>query len=124
MVTPTNGRLLAEWFCTDRWERSPASLLPIAARGLYRELLSRAWARGARLPNNVESVRRLVGVTVEEWTESWPLVEPYWRVTEDGLWLVNDTQLEIYAECRGRHDRASERARRGGLARAQGFRDA
>jgi uncharacterized protein YdaU (DUF1376 family) len=114
-----NGRLLAEWFWTDRWERSPAAALPIAARGLYREMLSRAWARGARLPNNPEAIRRVVGVTFEEWAATWPLVAPYWQATTDGLWLVNETQLEVYAEARGYSERASERGRRG--ARARGF---
>jgi uncharacterized protein YdaU (DUF1376 family) len=112
-----NGRLLAEWFWTDRWERSPAAVLPIAARGLYRELLSRAWARGARLPNNPEAMRRLVGVTLEEWAATWPLVESYWRPSDDGLWLVNETQLEIYAEARTMAERASTRSRKGNVVR-------
>jgi uncharacterized protein YdaU (DUF1376 family) len=113
----TNGRLLAEWFWTDRWERSPAAALPIAARGLYREMLSRAWARGARLPNNPEAIRRVVGVTFEEWGGTWPLVSPYWQQSADGLWVLNETQVEIYTEAQAVNDRAIERSRKGNLGR-------
>jgi hypothetical protein len=118
------ARLLAEWFWTDRWERSQAALLPLEARGLYRELLSRAWARGARLPNHPPSLQRLVGASDAEWLNSWRFVEPYWHPDASGHYLVNDTQLEIYAEAQAMAERASERGRRGGIARAQGLPDA
>ena len=32
--------LRAEWFWTDRWMGSSAFLLPMEARGLYREMLT------------------------------------------------------------------------------------
>lgn len=88
-------KLLAEWFWTDRWMGSSAFLLPLEARGLYREMLTQAWRRGARLPNDHEAIQRAVGCTTKEWRRGWLLVEKYWRV--DGDWLVNDTQVEIYA---------------------------
>lgn len=87
-------KLLAEWFWIDRWMGSSAFLLPLAARGLYREMLSQAWRRGAQLPNNHEAIRRAVGATKREWVQSWPLIQRYWRVEADSL--VNDTQVEIY----------------------------
>jgi len=89
-------KMLAEWFWTDRWMGSSASLLPMEPRGLYREMLTQAWRRGARLPNDHEAIRRAVGCTTREWSRSWPKIERYWRV--DGESLVNDTQLEVYAK--------------------------
>lgn len=113
-------KILAEWFWTDRWIGSSAFLLPIAARGLYREMLTQAWRRGGRLPNDHEAIRRACGVTEAEWASEWPRVEQFWEV--QGPWLVNETQLEIYAETvqrlggrvKGGRKRASVAPRTGG----------
>lgn len=110
-----NGKLLAEWFWTDRWIGSSAFLLPMEARGVYREMLTQAWRRGARLPNDHEAIRRAIGATVPEWRRSWPLVKRYWRT--EGHELVNDTQLAVYADAKGRMDTASARGRAGAKAR-------
>lgn len=107
--------LLAEWFWTDRWSRSRGFHLPLEPRGLYREMLTQAWSREARLPNDHEAIRRLTGTDPKEWKRCWPLVEPFWRV--DGKHLVNDTQLAVYAEAKARQQRASERGRRGAEGR-------
>ena len=107
----TNGKLLAEWFWIDRWVGSTAFGLPQEARGVYREMLTQAWRRGARLPNDPDQIRRLTATTVGEWRRAWPLVKKYWRV--DGDALVNDTQLEVYAEAKERSERAANRGRRG-----------
>lgn len=116
MVKQVSGdKLLAEWFWVDRWMGSSAFLLPIDARGLYREMLSQAWRRGARLPNDHETIRRAVGVTMKEWSRTWPAVERFWRV--DGQYLVNDTQLEVYAEAKARQDKSVSRAQAGAQAR-------
>ena len=90
------AKLLAEWFWTDRWIGSSAFLLPMEARGLYREMLTQAWRRGGHLPTNHEAIRRAIGCTPKEWERSWPKIAKYWRV--DGDVLVNDTQAEVYAE--------------------------
>ena len=107
-------RLLAEWFWVDRWMRSSGFLLPPEPRCLYREMLSQAWIRGARLPNDLLAIQRAVGFTAEEWARAWPQVERYWRV--DGASLVNDTQLQVHAEALSRHLAHV----RGGRARAAG----
>lgn len=114
-------KLLAEWFWIDRWTGSRAFALAIAHRGLYREMLTQAWRRGAKLPNDHDQIRRMTGVTEKEWKHSWPSVQAFWRV--DGQWLVNDTQLEIYAEAQAAAKRAFERSSKGGQARAQALLD-
>lgn len=111
-----NNKLLAEWFWTDRWIGSSAFLLPMEARGLYREMLTQAWRRGAGLPQDPESIRRAIGATLDEWGRSWPQVAGYWHPTASGL-LVNDTQIEVYAEAQVRATRASERGEKGARAR-------
>lgn len=118
-MTKRKGRdkLLAEWFWTDRWMGSSAFLLPQEPRGIYREMLTQAWMRGARLPNDHEAIRRATGTTAAEWRRCWPLLERYWRV--DGNDLVNDTQAEVYSEAKAAAEKASERGRRGAQARAQ-----
>ncbi len=107
--------MLAEWFWTDRWTGSSAFLLPMEARGLYREMLTQAWRRGARLPNDHETIRRAIGATEKEWTKNWPMVKRFWRA--DGEDLVNDTQVAVYAEAKQRSDRASARGRAGAQAK-------
>jgi uncharacterized protein YdaU (DUF1376 family) len=109
------SKLLAEWFWTDRWTGSRGFLLPMEARGLYREMLTQAWRRGARLPEDLDAIRRLVGISAREWRRSWPLVEPFWT-TRDG-YLVNETQVEVYREAEAQAERYRARAQSGGLAR-------
>ncbi len=111
-----DNKLLAEWFWTDRWIGSSAFLLPMEARGLYREMLTQSWRRGARLPADPETIRRAIGATPEEWSRAWPKVAGYWRETPAGL-LVNDTQLEVYDEAQTRVTRASEKGEKGARAR-------
>jgi uncharacterized protein YdaU (DUF1376 family) len=109
------SKLLAEWFWADRWIGSSGFLLPMEARGVYREMMTQAWRRGARLPNNHEEIRRAIGATVPEWRRCWPLVKKFWRV--DGNALVNDTQLEVYAEALEKSEKATARAAAGAAAR-------
>lgn len=110
-----SDKLLAEWFWTDRWMGSSGFLLPIAPRGLYREMLTQAWRRGARLPNDPRAIQRACGVTPEEWEECWPAVKGYW-VEEDGF-LVNLTQQQVYNETVELHERAVVRAKAAANAR-------
>jgi uncharacterized protein YdaU (DUF1376 family) len=88
------------------------------ARGLYRELLTQAWRRGASLPANIEDLQKICAVTPKEWRQAWPLVEPFWRL--DGDRLVNDTQLEVYAEAERRSAFFKSRASRAARARWNG----
>lgn len=108
-------KLLAEWFWIDRWDGSSASALPIEVRGLYREMLTQAWRRQAMLPNDHDAIKRLCRVSEKEWRRCWPYVQTYWRV--DGESLVNDTQVQVYAECLMRSNRAQARAQAGAQAR-------
>lgn len=110
-------KLMAEWFWTDRWMGSSAFLLPMEPRGLYREMLTQAWRRGGRLPNDHDALQRATGCTAAEWKRSWPKIERYWRV--DGDSLVNDTQLEVLSRAVSIQEKASERGRKGGKAKAQ-----
>ena len=96
-----SDKLLAEWFWTDRWTGSSAFLLPLEARGLYREMLTQAWRRGARLPTNPDSIKRAIAATDAEWNRTWPLIKPYWRRLGSGV-LVNDTQIAVYTEAQAR----------------------
>jgi hypothetical protein len=107
-------KLRAEWFWIDRWTGSRAYALPMHARGLYRELLTQAWRRGANLPICERTLRKIVACTYTEWRRAWPLVRPFWRRMPgpnpgDADVYVNDTQLEIYAEAMRRAEIASRR---------------
>jgi uncharacterized protein YdaU (DUF1376 family) len=96
--------MTGEFFYVDRWLASSAFALPIEVRGLYREMLSRAWLNGAKLPNNHEAIQRLIGASAAEWRRCWPLVAKYWRI--DGADMVNDVQRQIYAASLARSSRA------------------
>jgi uncharacterized protein YdaU (DUF1376 family) len=80
-------------------------------------MLTQAWLRGAQLPNDVEAIQRATGTTPKEWARAWPLIERYWRI--EGQTLVNDTQLEVYADAMSRTAKASARGKRGAQARWQ-----
>lgn len=108
-------KLLAEWFWIDRWNGSSGFLLPMEARGVYREMLTQAWRRGAKLPNDHEAIRRAIGATVGEWRRAWPAVKKFWRV--DGESLVNETQQGVYADAQAKAERASSRGLRAAQAR-------
>ncbi len=118
MAPDKPAKLLAEWFWADRWMGSSAFALPLEARGLYREMLTAAWRRGASLPNDHEAIRRLAGITEKEWRRCWPAVERFWRV--DGDRLVNDTQVEVYADAEARAFGAQSRAQKGAASRWNG----
>lgn len=81
------------------------------ARGVYREMLTQAWRRGAKLPNDPASIKRAIGATDDEWSEAWPLVSKYWRVDESEQ-LVNDTQLSVYADAKKMSGFARARAKK------------
>lgn len=108
-------KLLAEWFWTDRWMGSSAFLLPMEARGLYREMLTQAWRRGAALPNDHAQIQRATGCTAAEWRRAWPRIEHFWRV--DGALLVNDTQVEVYRDAVAREEAKTRRGKAGADAR-------
>lgn len=76
---------MAEWFWTDRWMGSDGFLLPMGPRGLYREMLTQAWLRDGRLPNDHEAIRRACGCTKAEWRRCWPRVGRFWKVEGDSL---------------------------------------
>lgn len=115
MATRRDDVLRGEWFWADRWPSSPAFLLPLEHRGLHREMLTAAWVRGARLPNDPEAIQRAAGVTAREWKASWPRVQPFWRV--DGDDLVNDDQLTVYAAAKAHQEAKTTRAKAGAAAR-------
>ena len=89
-----SDKLRMEWFWTDRWTGSRGFLLPAEARGVYREMLTQAWRRGAALPADEATILRATGISPDEWARNWKLVEGFWR--REGDTVVNDTQIEIY----------------------------
>lgn len=116
-LTVLADKLRAEWFWTDRWNTSSAFALPMEARGLYREMLTQAWVRDAKLPNDYEAIRRITGCTEAEWERNWPKVKRFWR--ENGTTIFNETQVEVYTETLGIKERALARAKAGAQASAQ-----
>ncbi len=110
-------KLFAEWFSVDRWNGSSAKGLPIECRGIYREMLSQAWIRGAQLPNDHRKIRSICGIELDEWERCWPQVEEYWVTTEDNLFIYNGTQTEVYIDAKQRHINAQARAQAGAQAR-------
>jgi uncharacterized protein YdaU (DUF1376 family) len=115
MASKRDDVLRGEWFWCDRWPSSPAFLLPLEHRGLHREMLTAAWVREGRLPNDPEAIQRAAGVTAKEWKASWPRVQRFWRI--DGDHLVNDEQLEVYAAAKAHQEAKSRRAKAGAAAR-------
>jgi uncharacterized protein YdaU (DUF1376 family) len=110
-------KLFAEWFWTDRWTGSRGFSLPMEPRGLYREMLTQAWKRGAKLPNDHEEIQRITACSEKVWKRCWPKVAIFWTV--DGDSLINETQVAVYAEAKAAAKGALARAQAGGHARAR-----
>lgn len=110
-------KIRAEWFWADRWTTSRGHTLPVGPRGVYREMLTQAWLREAKLPNNHEEICRICAFTKKEWQAHWPKVKPFWIV--DGAFLVNVTQVVVYAEALEAANAKFKRAQAGGKASAQ-----
>lgn len=91
--------------------------MEMEARGLYREMLTQAWKKGAQLPNDHEQIQLLCACHPKVWKRCWPVVRPYWVV--DGECLVNLTQVCVYKEAKEAHDRAQARAQVAAQASAQ-----
>lgn len=86
---------------TSNWRGSPLQMLPLAARGLYSEMLTQAWSNRARLAQtDEEEIMRLVRATPAEWESAWPRIRHYWAKATDPATgaeiLVNRKQLEVY----------------------------
>jgi uncharacterized protein YdaU (DUF1376 family) len=106
----TRGNALAwyRWFPGDHLRVTRG--WPLAARGIYRELLDAQWDAGA-LPEDVETLRAIAGATPEEWHTGWPLVEPQFPVRRGRRRHLALEQLRVEATARlERHRAASQHA--------------
>ncbi|NOY81933.1 MAG: YdaU family protein [Kiritimatiellaeota bacterium] len=80
-------------------------------RGAYLILLTEAWLEGARLPKDYEEIRRLLGIDDDA---AWRRIKRFvldrmFESSEDGLWLYNRTQVQVYEDVRQRAERLSNR---------------
>ncbi len=66
---------------------------PLAARGIYRELLDAQWDMGS-LPNDETVLRILAIATPAEWRSGWPYVERKFPIGTDGR--LRNPRLEIH----------------------------
>ena len=102
----------------DRWMLSEArSDMTMEERGLYRELLDRAWLREAVLPADAERLRKLADATPEEWARSWPAVSIHFERVDGGL--CNRAQAELYRVAAQTHSKRKEAGQRGGASNTQ-----
>ena len=102
----------------DRWMLSEArSDMTTEERGLYRELLDRAWLRDAVLPDDVERLRKLADATPEEWARSWPAVSRHFVRVDGGL--CNIAQAELYRGASAAHDKRKKAGHLGGSRNAK-----
>ena len=62
-------------------------------------------------------IRRATGCTKAEWDRCWPMIREYWH--ENGVGLVNETQMEVYRATLAMHERAQARAQVAAQASAQ-----
>ncbi len=117
-------KLHAEWFWCGQWFASSAMLLPLEAKGLYREMLTRAWSLGGKLPSEAKSIQKLVMVSSEEWARTWPLVRRFWKTTPDGAWIYNETQQDVMKVSTSISEKRAAAGRKGGKASAEARRKA
>lgn len=98
----------------------------------YLRLLLQAWKNSANpchLPNEPERLMTLAGVSaaspirVRAWRDRSAAVLRKFVTSEDGKWLYNSKQLEVYLQQGGVSEARSEAGRLGGLAKASKARD-
>lgn len=107
-----------EWmpyFGDDFWESERVAAMSDAAIALYHWLLWYQWKHGDLPPP--EKLRRLSHRFAARWAALWPQVAPCFEVLANGR-LVNARCASERRISEDLRDAASERARRGGLAKA------
>ena len=111
-----SDKLRGEMFWTNLWHNSSGFLLPLEPRGLYREMLTRAWSLGGYLPADPETIQRLVNVSRDEWNRCWPKVKQYWK--QSGSKIYNETQREVLNESLTLREKRALAGSKGGKAKA------
>lgn len=79
----------------DLWRKSArVTMMSLAARGAYSELLDFAWLQdGCKIPNRPEEFWKFARCTPQEWNEVSTSVLSMFSVIEEGAFLQNDTLL-------------------------------
>jgi len=85
------------WYAPDWLSDPEVRALPIAARGLYRELLDLAWMAGGYLHFDEGSLARAAGVSRREWNTNWILISHFWVAGRD-MKLSNAKLLGVIEE--------------------------
>lgn len=94
-------------------------LMPLEARGAYVDLLAYAWDND--LPNDVETLARIVGVGLGEFVPIWQgWLRMKFAVDEATGFLVNAKQEAVRRDQSQLHNRRSEAGKRGAAARWDG----
>jgi len=88
-------------------------------KGAYILLLAEAWLEGGKLPNCPMMIRRLLGI---EDDKTWSRIEKFvleqcFEPSEDGNYLINKTQVEIYEETASIKNKNVEKAKKAAKAR-------
>lgn len=102
------------FFVTDY--RRDTYHLSLEEDGAYRRLIDEYMTTRAALPNDDTALARIVGIPKTEWDRLAPVVRRFFRLRNDRLFHKR-CEREIRAQ-NARHNRNSERARKGGTAKA------
>jgi len=90
-------------------------------KGAYLLSLAEAWLDGARLRNDFDAIRKMLGIVDDAtWSRIKTAVfDQMFQPSEDGKWLVNPHQAAIYEEVKTKCLKLAEGGRKGGLSQAQ-----
>lgn len=88
---------------------------PLAARGIYRELLDAQWDAG-HIPDDPGLLAEMIGATPKEFAAAWKRIAPKFKNAGPGF-LQNERLEVLRAEAVGRIEKYRDRARRGNAAR-------
>lgn len=74
-------------------------MLKLDEFGAYMWLLCEAWLEGGRLPADHEELKRTLNCSEEQWKRVEKFViSKFFHPSEDGKFLVNETQIAVFAE--------------------------
>lgn len=102
------------FFVTDY--RKDTYHLSLEEDGAYRRLIDEYMVTRAALPNDDAALARIVGIPKTEWDRLATVVRRFFKTRNDKLFHKR-CEREIRAQ-NARHNRNSERARKGGTAKA------
>jgi uncharacterized protein YdaU (DUF1376 family) len=97
MSKPKEDRPYMPWYVKDWLSSDDRSRMTYEARGLYRDMLDRAWLdRG--IPSDRKVLAQMFGITLHKLGLLWAMMASCWQLSDDGSVYINGKQERVRAD--------------------------